>query len=84
MHSLSLFYLHTHESIEKLKQRDISEIVEIMEKQNPTPATLSILPNFLSIHTISYMFSAILQYLAYSRNTLCSQCHQYCLFFLIH
>ena len=54
-------YLHTHESIEKLKQRDISEIVEIMEKQNPTPAALSILPNFLSIHMISYIFSAILQ-----------------------
>lgn len=64
MHSLSLFYLHTHESMEKLKQRDVREIVEITEKQNPTLAALSILPNFLVIHTPSYIFSAILQYLA--------------------
>lgn len=58
MHSLSLFYLHTHESMEKLKQRDVSEIVEITEKQNPTPAALSILPNFPVVHAPSYIFSA--------------------------
>lgn len=48
--------------MEKLKQRDISEIVEITEKQNPTPAALSILPNFLVVRTSSYVFSATLQY----------------------
>lgn len=62
MHSLSLFYLHTHESMEKLKQGDVREIVEITEKQNPALAALSISLLFLSFIR-PYIFSATLQYL---------------------